>query len=179
MNAKKYLKQAAYKKISETPIEKLPLKDILDEAEVSKQTFYRYYKDKYDLANELYYEMTQKEIIESREVNNKENWRSMYVEQFDRFRMHLNFIKHLYTSRETGCTVDYEIECTINFDREYLKRKGADIEDPRIQFAIEAKDVGGTYVMRDWILRGMDVEAEEMVERFHLIIPQILLPYYE
>ena len=49
---------------------------------------------------------------------------------------------------------------------------------PRIQFAIEAKDVGGTWAMRDWILGGMQVSDEEMAERFALVIPKILLPYY-
>lgn len=178
LNARKYLKQSAYRKIEETPIEKLTVKDILEDAEVSKQTFYRYYQDKYALANELYFELTQKGIIDSSQVNNEAEWREMYRRQFARFREHLPFIQHLYTSRETGCTLDYEIRCTIDFDKEYLKRKGADLNDPRIIFSLEAKDVGGTYAMRDWILRGMDVDDEEMIERFHLIIPQILVPYY-
>ena len=50
--------------------------------------------------------------------------------------------------------------------------------DPRIMFAIEAKDVGGTYMMRDWILGGMQVSDSEMVTRFQLIIPQLLVPYF-
>ncbi|MGI6051609.1 MAG: TetR/AcrR family transcriptional regulator [Bilifractor sp.] len=178
MNAKKYLKQSAYRKIEETPIEKLTVRDILADAEVSKQTFYRYYQDKYALANELYSELTQDNIIDPSRVNDEDDWRKMYGKQFASFREHLPFIQHLYTSRETGCTLDYEIKSTIDFDKSYLYKKGADIDDPRIVFAIDAKDVGGTYAMRDWILRGMDVGDEEMVERFRLIIPQILVPYY-
>jgi AcrR family transcriptional regulator len=179
MNAKKYLKQAAYQKISEIAIEKLNTKEILLEAEVSKQTFYRYYKDKYELANDLYHELTQKDIIDSAGIATISDWREMYRRQFESFRQHLKFIKHLYTSNETGCTFDYEVKSTIQFDKEYLLGKGADITDPRILFALEAKDVGGTYAMRDWILAGMDVSDEEMVIRFALIIPKILLPYYE
>lgn len=90
----------------------------------------------------------------------------------------MDFVRHLYSSRETGCTVDFEIASTIRFDKAILSRKGADLKNPRIIFAIEAKDVGGTYAMRDWILAGMQVEDEEMVERFRLIIPQILVPYF-
>ena len=178
MNARKYLKQSIYRKVIETPIEKLTVKDILEDAEVSKQTFYRYYRDKYALANELYYELTQKDIIDASLVNNEDDWREMYRRQFASFRGHLPFIRHLYTSRETNCTLDYEIQSTIDFDKAYLRKKGADIDDPRIIFSLEAKDVGGTYAMRDWILRGMDVDDEEMIERFILIIPQILVPYY-
>lgn len=178
MNARKFLKQSAYRLIEKTPIEKLTVREILGDAEVSKQTFYRYYLDKYALANDLYHELTQQGIIDASLVKNEADWREMYRRQFAAFREHLPFIQHLYTSRETGCTLDYEISCTIDFDRAYLKNHGADVSDPRIRFALEAKDVGGTYAMRDWILGGMAVDDEEMIERFHLIIPQILMPYY-
>lgn len=178
LNARKYLKQSAYRKIEKTPIEKLTVRELLEDAEVSKQTFYRYYLDKYALANELYYELTQKDIIDAFLVKNEDDWREMYRKQFAAFREHLPFIQHLYTARETGCTLDYEIKSTIDFDKAYLKNHGADISDPKILFALKAKDVGGTYAMRDWILHGMDVDDEEMIERFYLIIPQILMPYY-
>jgi AcrR family transcriptional regulator len=179
MNAKKYLKKAAYQIISQAPIETIKTKDILNLAEVSKQTFYRHYQDKYELANDIYDELTQKGIIDCHLVNNLNDWREMYLKQFGKFREHLPFIRHLYTSRETGCTFDYEVKCTIDFDKEYLALQGANMDDPRILFALEAKDVGGTYAMKQWILSGMPVDDREMVERFALIIPQILLPYYK
>jgi len=99
----------------------------------------------------------------------------MYLRQFAAFREHLDFVRHLYSSRETGYTVDYEIASVIRFDKAILARKGVDLKNPRITFAIEAKDIEGTYAMRDWILGGMQVEDAEMVERFRLIIPQILV----
>lgn len=179
MNAKKYLKEAAYALISKDPIETIKTKDLLSRADVSKQTFYRYYKDKYELANAIYAELTQKGIINSQSVESLDDWREMYLKQFNRFREHLSFIRHLYTSKETGCTFDYEVKCTIQFDKEYLTLRGADVTDPRILFALEAKDVGGTYAMKQWILSGMTVDDREMVERFALIIPKILLPYYK
>ena len=178
MNAQKFIKKAAYEVIVKKPVEDVTLKEILSVAEVSKQTFYRYYKDKYELANEIYAQLTQQGIIEPEKIQNEDDWRNLYLKQFAAFREHMDFVRHLYSSRETGCTVDFEIASTIRFDKVILSRKGADLKNPRIIFAIEAKDVGGTYAMRDWILAGMQVEDEEMVERFRLIIPQILLPYF-
>lgn len=178
MNAQKFIKKAAYEVIVKKPVEDVTLKEILSVAEVSKQTFYRYYKDKYELANEIYAQLTQQGIIEPEKIQNEDDWRNLYLKQFAAFREHMEFVRHLYSSRETGCTVDFEIASTIRFDKIILSRKGADLKNPRIIFAIEAKDVGGTYAMRDWILAGMQVEDEEMVERFRLIIPQILVPYF-
>lgn len=178
MDAKKFLRQAAYAKIEEKPIERVTVREILTAADVSKQTFYRYYRDKYELANEIYYELTQKNILQPEAVETLTDWKNTYKKQFHAFREHLDFIRHLYTSRETGCTTDFEIAATIRFDKQLLARRGADLGDPRILFAIEAKDVGGTYMMRDWILAGMQVADEEMVTRFQQILPQILVPYY-
>ncbi|MBD8976201.1 TetR/AcrR family transcriptional regulator [Veillonella magna] len=179
MNAKKYLLRAAYELCCLRPIERITLKEICENAEVSKQTVYRYYRDKYELVNELYRQLTQEHIIDVNAVMTMDDWKQMYLAQFRVFRNHLDVVRHLYSSRETGCTLQYEIESTIRFDRGLLAKKGADLTDPRIQFAIEAKDVGGTYMMRDWILGGMQVEDDEMVERFRCIIPHILVPYYE
>lgn len=179
MNAKKYLLRAAYELCCLRPIERITLKEICENAEVSKQTVYRYYRDKYELVNELYRQLTQEHIINVNAVMTMDDWKQMYLAQFRVFRNHLDVVRHLYSSRETGCTLQYEIESTIRFDRGLLAKKGADLTDPRIQFAIEAKDVGGTYMMRDWIWGGMQVEDDEMVERFRCIIPHILVSYYE
>ena len=178
MNARILLKKAAYDLISEKPIENLNTKNILELAEVSKQTFYRYYKDKYDLANEIYKELVQDNIVSPSKINTIDDWETMYRKQFKVFRDNIDFIRHLYSSSETSCTVEYEIQETIKLDRELLKKRGADINDPRIMFAIQAKDVGGTYMMRDWILGGMQVSDDEMVERFKLIIPNVLVPFF-
>jgi len=176
MDARKYLKKAAFELIGEKAIDKISVKELVERADVSKQSFYRYYDDKYSLANEVYAELTQG-MISPETIHNIEDWKDMYKHQFSIFREHYDFIRHLYSSKEVGCTLDFEIKSTIRFDKELLKMRGADISNPRILFAIQAKDVGGTYMMRDWILSGMLVSDEEMVERFQLIVPMILVPY--
>ncbi len=75
MNAKKYLLQAAYELCRLRPIERITLKEICEEAEVSKQTVYRYYKDKYELVNELYRQLTQASIIDANAVTTMDDWK--------------------------------------------------------------------------------------------------------
>ncbi|WP_130813097.1 TetR/AcrR family transcriptional regulator [Olsenella sp. Marseille-P4559] len=178
MNAKRLIRQAAVDLIRAYPIEKLSTKRIVDTAEVSKQTFYRYYTDKYELANKLYAEPTQEGIVVVDRACFRPDWKQMYRRQFRAFRENLDFMQHPYSSRETGCTLDYEIKSTMHSDKGLLARNGASIRDPRIAFAIQAKDVDGTWMMRDWILGGMQATNEEIVTRFELIIPVCLAKYY-
>jgi len=178
MNCEKLLKQAAYELIGKKSIDKVTVNDILKTAEVSKQTFYRHYHDKYELGNALYDDLFIKDIYILDSVRNGTDWENMYLRQFAIFRHHMELTKNLFSSREQGCAVDYEVQHCIAFDKAFLHRQGANIEDPIILFALEAKDVGGTFAMRKWILGDMQVSDDEMVHRFKLIIPSILTPYF-
>ncbi len=177
MNVKKLLRKAAYEIVSQKPVEKVTIREILEIADVSRQTFYRNYTDKYALVNEIYYDLTNKGIVEPEAVNSLESWHKMYLMQFAAYRKHLDFVRHLFSSRETGCTLEFEIQQTLEFDKALLKKNGADLNDGRILFALEAKDIGGTNVMADWIIGGMKTDDDEMVIRFELVIPEILRKY--
>jgi len=178
MNCKKLLKQAMVDCLQQKDIDAITVREILDRAEVSKQTFYRYYADKYALGNEVYDDFFSTPIYPKERITTLEEWEALYQRQFAAFRRHLPLVKHLYHSRVQGCAVEHEIALTLQFDREFLRHKGVDVEDPLIRFALEAKDVSGTYAMRRWILEGMKVPDREMVRWFRAILPQVLVEYY-
>lgn len=54
MNAPDIIMQAMLKVVRQHSFEKITVQMILDEAQVSRSTFYRYYNDKYDLVNQYY-----------------------------------------------------------------------------------------------------------------------------
>ena len=54
MNAKKIISTAFYELLQKYEIEEISVNRIVQAAEVSKPTFYRYYRDKYDLLNQMF-----------------------------------------------------------------------------------------------------------------------------
>lgn len=54
MNSEKRLMQAIKCLLDKHPIEKITINMILEESDLSKSTFYKYYSDKYDLAVSYY-----------------------------------------------------------------------------------------------------------------------------
>lgn len=178
MNCKKLLKQAMISCLQQKNIDDITVQEILKAAEVSKQTFYRYYADKYALGNDVYDDFFTRPIYPETPVTTMAEWESLYLKQFTAFREHLTLVQHLYKSRAQGCAVEHEIQQTLEFDRGFLQRKGIDVQEPLIQFALEAKDVSGTYAMRKWILDGMTISDKEMVRWFRAILPQVLIPYF-
>lgn len=70
-------------------------------------------------------------------------------------------------------------QMSLTHDKNMVLRKGGDVTDPYILFALEAWDVGGVNALKNWILGGMQVTDEDMIKRYRLIIPDILTPYFK
>ncbi len=59
-----------------------------------------------------------------------------------------------------------------------LKKAGADLDNPHIQFATEMVVYGGEEMTMRWILDGMKVPIEVMLVLFQESIPLIISQYF-
>ena len=80
MNTKEIIKRAAFELLREFPLDTITVQMILNRAEVSRKTFYRYYPDKYALM-ELYYRAFMDRNI--RENYNGHNWEEVLGHLYD------------------------------------------------------------------------------------------------
>ena len=71
MNTKKIITDAAFSLFREFPFDAITVLMILNKAEVSRKTFYKHFKDKYELM-ELYYRRTMDQYIHN--YYNGHNW---------------------------------------------------------------------------------------------------------
>ena len=74
MNTKKIITDAAFRLFEEIPFEDITVQKILDSAQVSRRTFYKYFEDKYDLMHMYYYDIVDKYIDENFDGH---NWASI------------------------------------------------------------------------------------------------------
>lgn len=63
MNTKMILLEAVKTLVEKGKFQTMTVQDILDEAEVSRATFYKYFRDKYDITNNYYVYYANKEIL--------------------------------------------------------------------------------------------------------------------
>lgn len=178
MNSQRLLKQSAFNLLQKKSIDRLTLKEILDEADISKQTFYNYYADKYDLGNQIYDDLFVQPFYLLQKEMGMDDWEQLYLNKYYRFLKYPALLHNLYSSLATGCTTFYEIDSVTKFDQKWVRSKGGDPTVPEISFSIEAKDTGGTYQMRRWILEGFKISPEQMIELFKNAIPVNLIKYY-
>lgn len=71
MNTKKIITDAAFSLFREFPFDVITVQMILNKADVSRKTFYKHFKDKYELM-ELYYRRTMDQYIHN--YYNGHNW---------------------------------------------------------------------------------------------------------
>jgi len=110
MQPKKYLIQAIKKLITEKGIDNIIVQDILEEAHVSRATFYKYFWDKYDLANAYYSEYVKENILPHYDGT---NWRSILIEILTFIKENENYFRQL---------TDVTIHSFTEFIEEYGKK---------------------------------------------------------
>jgi AcrR family transcriptional regulator len=166
MNTKEIIIQAMFRLMQKYSHKNIITQMIIDEAKVSRSTFYRHYRNKYDLVNDYY-----KSHV-GRLVETYPTWSECNVEIF-RFMSHNQpfFRKTL----DIGGP-DSFWEFLYNYSYEYSKRcflkfsnqKDLAVED---QLGIEFYVSGSIFIMKQWIRNGSKIEPDKMAEWSYKLIP--------
>jgi len=92
MNTKAIIENAAFSLFKEFPFDTITVQMILNKAEVSRKTFYKYYADKYELM-EIYYRNFMDNNI--REHYNGHNWNEVLINLFDFVNIDNSYFKNV------------------------------------------------------------------------------------
>lgn len=166
-------------------LEKLLLKKNLDDIQVSeivagttlsRKTFYRHFKDKYDLANwyfAQFYDVSFGRITEGL------TWAEALLCYLEIYQEKSSVLKNAYASRDINGLRSYDIAITRQTYEKYLILKGADIHSETMRFAIEIASRGGTDMVIEWLLGGMKMEKSKLVLLLKQTLPKDILNYIE
>lgn len=92
MNTKKIITDAAFSLFREFPFDTITVQMILNRAEVSRKTFYKYFADKYELM-ELYYRRTMDQYIQT--YYNGHNWGDILGFLYDFINEERSYFRHV------------------------------------------------------------------------------------
>lgn len=112
MNAKKLLINAIETLVLEKPFSQITVQNILDEAEVSRGTFYKYYKDKYDLANSYYESHVSTTILSKYDGH---NWHELQYEISAYIKMNKAYFLELISVYGVNSFISFLQKYTFDF----------------------------------------------------------------
>lgn len=159
MNPKKQLGQAMQKLILQYSLEDISVNMILKESEVSRGTFYRYFKNKQELLIWSYKDIIQSMLRAGSGCDIKQS----LMEIFTPFAKNTEFLKSTVKNDKKGFFNSYMLNLIIEICTEaYRKRSGLDTLTAQESYIIQYKCSGAYFVVCKWVEEESELSFEEI-----------------
>lgn len=153
------------------PFEQVTVRQICEKAQISRQTFYTYFQDKYDAALELVAPTIQNIFSQLGETL---GWRQAYLQLFEIIEKNPWGLMRVVQSNDRNSIKNSTIRSSrVDFTNAYIKRHGKK-PDGLIAYQIERFSITASLATDDWILSGCAVPAADFVDRYISLIPREL-----
>ncbi|WP_333649557.1 TetR/AcrR family transcriptional regulator C-terminal domain-containing protein [Lacrimispora sp.] len=140
-------------------VDKITVQNIVDGCGMTRQTFYRNFKDKYDLIN-WYFD---KLVLESfAQIGVDKTVCQSLCEKFNFIKKEKIFFAEAFRSDDYNSLKEHDFELIIGFYTDLLTRKKHGPLPDDIQFLLEMYCRGSVYMTVKWVLSGMKQSPEEM-----------------
>ena len=153
------------------PLDKITVKDIVAECSLTRQTFYRNFKDKYDLVN-WYFEKLVQQSFE--EMGVSLTLREGLTKKFEFIRGERVFFTCAFGSNVYNSLLKYDYDYILNFYKNILQRKQGRSLEPDVDFLLQMYCHGSIRMTVEWVRTGMKLEPEELAGLLIEALPEKL-----
>ena len=144
-----------------SPVEKITVQEIVDECGTTRQTFYRNFKDKYDLIN-WYFD---KILLESFEHMGE--GRTIFeglINKFHYIEDEKLFFRAAFKNDDQNNLRDHDFHLILQFYTERIEGKTGRKMSPHLKFLLEMYCQGSIYMTVQWVLGKINADPEKMAE---------------
>ena len=144
-----------------SPVEKITVQEIVDECGTTRQTFYRNFKDKYDLIN-WYFD---KILLESFEHMGE--GRTIFeglANKFHYIEDEKLFFRAAFKNDDQNNLRDHDFHLILQFYTERIEGKTGRKMSPHLKFLLEMYCQGSIYMTVQWVLGKINADPEKMAE---------------
>lgn len=174
MNVKKIISGAFYELLQKYAIEDISVNQIVQAAEVSKPTFYRYYRDKYDLLNQMF------DVIfePMREAERSITWGQAMLQILTNLEQNLKFFQNGVKSEDRHSLRNYNMTCISEAITNMLAYHGVDTASDEIFFAVRSCAITHTAAVIGWVCDERRMPKEQFVRLLKASLPHNLYSYF-
>lgn len=174
MNSRSALLKSMSKLLIHTSIDKLTVQMILDDAGVSRGTFYSYFADKYDLMNAYFRDQTAKHMAN---IDNAP-WVEMLTKGAEFLRMHRAYFLRAFQSTGQNSFTEFWLQNSWNNIAKGIKRhSGRNQLSLKERRAIRFFAAGYVQTMTDWLQEDGQESPKQIAQLICSFIPPIIKPY--
>lgn len=153
------------------PVEKITVKEIVQECGTTRQTFYRYFLDKYDLIN-WYFD---KILLESFEHMGEGT--TVYeglCKKFQYIEEEKLFFKAAFRNDQQNCLREHDFQLILAFYTRQIEDKTKEPISENLRFLLEMYCQGSIYMTVQWVLGERKSTPQEMAKALVSAMPSEL-----
>ena len=153
------------------PVEKITVKEIVQECGTTRQTFYRYFLDKYDLIN-WYFD---KILLESCEHMGEGT--TVYeglCKKFQYIEEEKLFFKAAFRNDQQNCLREHDFQLILAFYTRQIEEKTKEPISENLRFLLEMYCQGSIYMTVQWVLGERKSTPQEMAKALVSAMPSEL-----
>lgn len=159
-----------------TSVDRITVQSIVEQCSVTRQTFYRNFKDKYDLIN-WYFD---KLVLESfAQIGVDKTVCQSLEEKFEFIKKEKVFFTEAFRSDDYNSLKEHDFELIMGFYTELITRKTHKNLGEDIQFLLEMYCRGSVFMTVKWVLQGMKKTPREMAETLVEAMPAKLAAVFD
>lgn len=142
-------------------LEKITVSQIVELCDTTRPTFYRYFKDKYDLINWYFDKLAQRSF---KQMGVSLSLREALLKKFEFMALEKKFFSAAFSCKTQNNLIDYDYEMIYQFYCDLLQ-KSAPVEfTPDIEFLLRMYCHGSIEMTADWAKSGMTISPEHMAD---------------
>ena len=154
-------------------LKNVTVKDIADECGINRQTFYNYFRDKYDVMGYLFNEAT--EMVSAPLKEGVKSVHDGMLQMLNIAQGNRNYYVSIARLEGQNSFAEVFQETSFNFFVQYIEYVHPEVDiDENLRFAIEFNCIAVTQVFIDWILSGMKKDPALLADQMYICMPQQL-----
>ena len=171
----RYIFAKAIKELIKTrPLDKITVIDIVTNAGKTRQTFYRYFKDKYDLVNWYFEKLVLKSF---RQMGNGCSLCEALYLKFKFIESEDSFFKEAFKSNDYNNLINYDYYCIYEFYKEIIENNLNHQIDKELDFLLKLYCKGSIDMTVDRVLNDMSINIDDIVALLIEALPKRLEPF--
>ena len=148
-------------------LDKMTVTDIVKRSGMTRQTFYRYFQDKYDLVNWYFEKLADKSF---RQIGNSSTLREGLIKKFTFLLNDRIFFMQAFQSKDYNNVENYDYQCILEFYKQIIQKKIGTIPDD-IMFLLEMYCHGSITMTVNWAVGGMKESPERIADLLIAALP--------
>ena len=134
----------------------------MERAGVTRQTFYRNFKDKYDLVNWHFEQLAQRSF---KQMGAGLTLREGLIKKFEFLKGERTFFTQAFRSQDCNSVVAYDYQCILEFYTGIIKKRlGTAVLPDHLAFLLRMYCEGSIQMTVEWVTQGMERPIPQLVD---------------